>query len=148
MKFKPAKLETTFVDPITPYSPIKGRKYTLTHSDMTSMMFLTIATEYNYSAINQDLRDELLGTWKTYDNSYKLLLYAYIGDSDYYVSLTKYHAFKYHMDLALQAIMYGDRELLKKYPELANCPIYIKFDSFIPIFNNYEFYGYIKDYII
>jgi hypothetical protein len=148
MKFNPDKLETTFVDPITPYSPIKGRKYTLTHSDETGIMFLTIANEYNYSAINQDLRDELLGTWRTYDDSYRLFLYAYVGDSDYFSSLIKYSAFKYHMNLALQAIIYGDRELLKEYPELTNSPIYIKFDSSIPTFDNYEFYGYVKNYII
>ncbi|MDK2586625.1 staygreen family protein [Romboutsia sedimentorum] len=148
MKFNPDKLETTFVNPITPYSPIKGRKYTLTHSDETGMMFLTIANKYNYSTINKDLRDELLGTWKTHDDSYGLFLYAYIGDSDYLSSLIKYGAFKYHMNLALQAIIYGDRELLKEYPELTDSPIYIKFDSSIPIFNNYKFYGYVKNYII
>lgn len=148
MNFNPNKLETTFVEPITLYSPIKGRKYTLTHSDDTGMMFLTISNEYDYSAINQDLRDEILGTWKIYDNSYKLFLYAYIGDLDYFASLAKYNAFKYHMNSALQAIIYGDKELLKKSPELVNSPIYIKFDSYIQIFNNYEFYGYIKDYII
>lgn len=148
MKFNPDKLETTFVDPITPYTPIKGRKYTLTHSDETGMMFLTIANEYNYSAINKDLRDELLGTWKTYDGSYGLFLYAYVGDSDYFSSLIKYGAFKYHMILALQAIIYGDKELLKEYPQLTNSPICIKFDSSMPIFDNYEFYGYVKNYII
>lgn len=148
MNFNPDMLETTFVKPITMYNPIKGRKYTLTHSDDTGIMFLTIANEYNYSAINQVLRDELLGTWKIYNNRFKLFFYAYVGDSDYFTCLTKYKAFKYHMNLALQAIIYGDKELIKKYPELINCPIYIKFDSFIPMFNNYEFYGYVKDYVI
>lgn len=148
MKFNPDKLQTTFVYPITMYGPIKGRKYTLTHSDKTGMMFLTIANVYNYSAINQDLRDELLGTWSTYNGSYGLFLYAYVGNSDYFSSLFKYGAFKSHMKLALQAIIYGDRELLEEYPDLTNSPIYLKFDSSIPIFDNYEFYGYVKNYII
>ena len=52
------------------------------------------------------------------------------------------------MDSALQAIIYGDRQLLKANPELLMTPIYIKFDSSIPIFNNYEFYGNVKDYVI
>lgn len=148
MEFNPDKLETTFIEPMTSYGPIKGRKYTLTHSDETGMMFLDIADEYNYDAINQDLRDELLGTWKCYNDSYGLILYAYIGDWDYFSSLMKYNAFKYHMNLALQAIIYGDRDFLKKYPELTESPIYVKFDSSIPAFDNYEFYGYVKDYII
>lgn len=148
MKFNPDKLETTFIEPMTPYGPIEGRKYTLTHSDETGMMFLDIADEYNYKVINQDLRDELLGTWRIiYDNDYGLFLYAYIGDLDYFSVLMKYSAFKYHMNLALQAIIYGDKDLIKEYPKLINSPIYVKFDSLFPIFNNYEFYGYVKDYI-
>ncbi len=148
MRFNPDKLKTTFIEPITLYNPIKGRKYTLTHSDNTGMMFLTVANEYDYSAINQDLRDEIIGTWKTYNNSYALFFYAYIGDLDYFDALYRYNIFKSHMNSALQAIIYGDKELFKKYPNLLKTPVYIKFDSSIPTFNNYEFYGYVKDYIL
>ncbi|MCR8744678.1 staygreen family protein [Romboutsia lituseburensis] len=148
MNFNPDKLETTFVEPMAPYGPIEGRKYTLTHSDKTGVMFLDIADEYNYKVINQDLRDELLGTLKNFDSSYVLFLYAYIGNLDYFSSLMKYSAFKSHMNLALQAIIYGDRDLIKEHPKLANAPIYVKFNSPLPIFDNYEFYGYVKYYII
>ena len=79
MRFSPNKLETTFLEPITLYNPIKDRKYTLTHSDNTGMMFLTVANEYDYSAINYDLRDEVLGTWKTYDDSYILFFMLILG---------------------------------------------------------------------
>ena len=148
MGFTPDKLETTFIEPINLYGPIKNRKYTLTHSDNTGMMFLTIANEYDYNAINYDLRDEILGVWKTADNSYILFLYAFIGVLNYDNALYRYNIFKSHMDSALQAIIYGDRELLNKYPELLNTPIYLKFDSSIPVFNNYEFYGFVRDYVI
>jgi len=112
------------------------------------MMFLTVANEYNYSSINQDLRDEIIGTWKKYDNFYNLFFYAYVGDLDYLDALNRYNIFKSHMVSALQAIIYGDRELLNRHKELLNTPIYVKFDSSIPTFNNYEFYGYVKDYIL
>ena len=52
MRFSSDKLETNFIEPINLYGPIKDRKYTLTHSDTTGMMFLTIANEYDYNAIN------------------------------------------------------------------------------------------------
>lgn len=149
MEFNPDKLETTFVEPMTPYGPIEGRKYTLTHSDETGMMFLDIAGEYNYKVINQDLRDELLGTWKPLDDSiYSLIFYAFVGYTDYYTALGKYNSFKFHMDLAIQAVLYGDRELINKYPRLLNYPIYVKFDSSIPMFDGYEFFGYVKDYVL
>lgn len=148
MRFNTNKIETTFIAPITLDSPIEGRKYTLTHSDDTGIMFLTVANEYNYSAINQDLRDEIIGTWKRYSSFYNLFFYAYVGDLDYIDALNRYNIFKSHLTLALQAIIYGDRELLNKHKELLNTLIYVKFDSSIPTFNNYEFYGYVKDYIL
>lgn len=149
MEFDPNKLETTFIPPMTPLGPIEGRKYTLTHSDTTGMLFLDIGPEYNYSAINEELRDELLGKYKRYGyESYILIFYAYVGDSDYLTASMKYGAFKYHLKFALQAIFYGDKELLNEHHFLINTPIYVKFDSEIAIFDNYENYGYVKDYIL
>ena len=63
MEFTPDKLEITLIDPVTENGPVEGRKYTLTHSDETGMLFLDIGNVYNYSAIDQDLRDEVLGRW-------------------------------------------------------------------------------------
>ena len=155
MRFSSDKLETNFIEPINLYGPIKDRKYTLTHSDETGMLFLDIGNVYNYSAIDQDLRDEVLwfkrwnlGAWKESDTSYILFFYAYVGNLSYADALYRYNIFKSHIDSALQAIIYGDRMLLSKYPELLNTPIYIKFDSSIPVFNNYEFYGFVMDYIV
>lgn len=147
MRVNNDKIEVTFIPPITLSDPIEGRKYTLTHSDDTGMMFLTIANEYDYNAINQKLRDEILGTWKKYDDFYNLFFYAFVGNSNYFDALKRYNIFKSHMNLAIESIIYGDKELFNKYPELLNTPIYVKFDSSIPLFNNYEFYGYVKDYI-
>lgn len=148
MKFNVDKLETTFVEPMTPFGPIEDRKYTLTHSDDTGMMFLDIANYYNYDAVDKELRDELLGSWKIHDDSYNLFFYAYVGDTDFVNAAIKYAAFKYHMKLALTAIVYGDKDLFAKYPELIDSPIYIKFDSSIPMFDGYESYGYVRDYIL
>lgn len=148
MKFNPNNLETTFVEPMTPLGPIKNRKYTLTHSDQTSMMFLTIANFHDYAAINKVLRDELLGVWKVAeDNIYRVYFYAYVGETNFITSSIKYGAFKYHMRLALEAIFYGDRHLFIKNPNLLDTPIVVKFDSSIPVFDNYESYGYVKDYL-
>lgn len=148
MNFNPDNLETTFIEPVTPYNPIENRKYTLTHSDDTKMLFLTVANKYNYEEINQKLRDELLGTWKKHENSYALIFYAYVGEENILNSLVKYKSFKYHMELAIKAVMFGDREFLKKNPDLMNCPVFVKFDSSISSFDNYEFYGFVKDYVL
>ncbi len=149
MNFDKDKLKVTFGPTVTPTSPIQNRKYTLTHSDSTGILYLYIGQDYNYYAINETLRDELLGKWKLRDyNSYVLIFYAYVGDNDFLKSSMKYGAFKYHLQMALQAIFYGDKELLEEHKYLLDSPIYIKFDSDIPMFDNYEQYGYVKDYII
>ena len=147
MRFDPNKIQTTFVPPITKTSPIEFRKYTLTHSDDTGVMFLTIANEYDYKAINQKLRDEVLGVWKIYEGDYILFFYVHVGDYNYEQSLKRYNIFKQHMNSALQAVFYGDMNLLNENPHLYDTPIYVKFDSNIPMFNNYEFYGYVSNYI-
>lgn len=149
MEFDPNKLETTFIPPMTPLGPIEGRKYTLTHSDTTGILFLDIGPEYNYSAINEELRDELIGKYKRYGyNSYILIFYAYVGDSDYFAVSMKYGDFKYRLNSALQAIFYRDKDLLNEHDFLLNTPVYVKFDSDIAIFDNYENYGYVRDYIL
>lgn len=149
MNFDSNKLETTFYEPMTETGPVENRKYTLTHSDETGMLFLDIGEEYNYSAIDENLRDELLGKWKRYGyNSFILIFYAYVGDGNFLDASMKYAAFKYHMKLALNAVFYGDRALLDEYDYLLNTPIYVKFDSDIAMFDNYEPYGYVRDYIL
>ena len=52
---------------------------------------------------------------------------------------------KNYMNMAIQAIIYGDRYLFKEYPQLINTPIYVKFDSDFPLFNNYESYKFTID---
>ncbi len=39
MEFTPDKLEITLIEPVTENGPVEGRKYTLTHSDETGMLF-------------------------------------------------------------------------------------------------------------
>ena len=48
--------------------------------------------------------------------------------------------------MSIAAIIYGDSYIFDNYIDLNNTPIYVKFDSIYPQFNNYEFYGYIKDF--
>ena len=148
MEFTPDKLKTTLMSPTTEDGAIEDRKYTLTHSDETGMLFLDIGEVYNYSAINQDLRDEVLGRWICPENEPPILLfYVYVGDCDFEECANRYKIFKSHMEMALAAIIYGDSVLFNNFPELVNAPIYVKFDSTVPNFNNYEYYGNVEYFI-
>lgn len=62
--FNPEKLTVKLISPATFAQPVVGRKYTLTHSDITADIFLDIGYVYNYKSINPNMRDEVLAKWK------------------------------------------------------------------------------------
>lgn len=147
MNFDSNKLEITFIYPATNIVPINNRKYTLTHSDHTGMLFLDIGIVYNLGGINQELRDEVLGKLILIeDKLYCLYLYVFVGNYDFNTCLRRYNIFKSHLPMSIEAIIYGDSYIFDNYIDLNNTPIYVKFDSIYQQFNNYEFYGYIKDF--
>ncbi|MEW8972212.1 MAG: staygreen family protein, partial [Mesobacillus sp.] len=82
-KFKPEKLKVTFIPPATAFVLIDGRKYTLTHSDITGELFLSIGNVYDYQAINYEMRDEVLADWITINGEYLLYGKVYISNGEY-----------------------------------------------------------------
>lgn len=148
MKFDTDKLKVNFIKPMTPTYYIENRKYTLTHSDTTGVLFLDIADFYNYDVVNFKLRDEVLGEWiKSNKSSYILYLYVYLKGVDAPEISNKYKIFKDNLKLAITGILYGDIELFKKHPDLLDSPIHIKFSSSHFMFNSVEYYETPKYYI-
>ena len=46
-RLKPEKLHVQLANGTTPAGPVAGRRYTLTHSDATGDLFLTIGLDYD-----------------------------------------------------------------------------------------------------
>lgn len=63
-RLNPDKLYVEFRTGVTAIEPAIGRKYTLTHSDITADLFLTIGLQFAYDKVNA-MRDEVLGEWRT-----------------------------------------------------------------------------------
>ncbi|SHK24500.1 staygreen family protein [Paramaledivibacter caminithermalis] len=146
-RLKPEKLNVEFRFGVTPISPIIDRHYTLTHSDITGELFLTIGLEYAYDKIGP-IRDELLAKWNYDNNKYILFAYVYV-DGQHGLSMTalRNRIFVKELPLALEAIRYGDRALFQNYPMLDSSPIFIHFYSMDPYFNRIEYRGTPSDYI-
>ena len=145
-KLNPDKLNVEFRSGVTPIEPIIGRKYTLTHSDITADLFLTIGLEYAYDKINK-MRDEVLGEWRTYNGCLFLYIYVYVdGQFGPVVSAVRNAIFRRELPLALEAIRYGDSRFFIAHPELDNAQIWIHFDSTNPNYNQFENWGTPKDY--
>ncbi len=146
-RLNPDQLYVEFRNGVTATEPIKGRKYTLTHSDITADLFLTIGLQFAYDKVDDTMRDEVLAEWRT--NNEALYLYGYVyvdGQTGRAVSAMRNTIFMRELPLALEAIRYGDNRLFATYPDLDNVPIWIYFDSKYPEYNRYENFGTPNDY--
>ncbi|WLR57101.1 staygreen family protein [Mesobacillus subterraneus] len=148
-KFKPERLSVTFIPPATAFVPIDSRKYTLTHSDLTGELFLAVGNVYDYQAINFEMRDEVLADWITINGEYLLYAKVYISNGEYDLNMSRirYMIFKKELDLALTAIVYGDKNFYTYYPWLLDAPIYVQFSSIYPEFNQVAYYGTPRMYL-
>jgi hypothetical protein len=63
----PDKLHVEFIDGASADGPITPRTYTLTHSDMTWDIFLTISPRFNFAQVSgfntRLMRNEVLAKW-------------------------------------------------------------------------------------
>lgn len=145
-RFNHNNIFVEYRDGVTQYEPVYNRKYTLTHSDQTGELFLTIGMEYAYDKVGI-LRDEVLAEWKEHEGYPCLYVYVYInGQTDPMISARRNEIFRRELPLALWAISYGDRTLFETYPDLKNAPIWIYFDSQDTEFHSFEYWGTLMDY--
>lgn len=148
--FNPHKLMVKLIPPATSLEPLQGRKYTLTHSDITADLFLDIGYVYNTEAINWVMRDEVLAEWtKDQQNHFNLTGKVYVDGGEFgkNISDIRFSIFKKEMDTALKGIVYGDQSFYKIYPLLLDAPIYIYFESTYPQYRQIIYYGTPRQYL-
>lgn len=147
-RLDPDKLIIEFREGVTTTEPIIPRRYTLTHSDITAELFLTIGQNYAYDKITK-MRDEVLGEWVDERGSYFYHAYLNVdGEMGYVMATIRDFIFRRELPLALEAIRYGDRELFDVHTELDYSPIIVYFLSANPQFSRVENWGTFSDYII
>ncbi|MDP4153522.1 MAG: staygreen family protein [Bacillota bacterium] len=142
------KVFAQYRDPMNPYGAVKGRKYTITHSDLTADLFVFIAGEYAEDKITR-MRDEVRLDWQ---EDYKgPLLYGSVLVDGYGVagsSALRNQIFYREMPTALQALRQADRFLFERYVDLDSAPVIIEFVSAIPEYDKTYDFGRIGDYKI
>jgi len=148
--FNPQQLIINLIPPASSARPVEGRRYTLTHSDITAELFLDIGYVYNYKSINPKMRDEVLAEWrKDKHGRLSLVGIAYVdgGEFSQTVAGTRFAIFKKEMATALKGIIYGDRPFYANYPFLLNAPIYIHYLSVYPQYSQFFYYGTPRQYL-
>ena len=145
-KFNTEMLHVNFAMGTGETKPIIPRKYTLTHSDVTGELFLTIAAKYDYDKIT-DMRDEVLAEWTMVNSEYALMVNVMVDkEKNPIMSAVRNSIFTKELPLALQALRYGDREFFRENSSLDKALIYVKFNSVYPMFNRLELWGTPSDY--
>lgn len=147
-KLNPEKLSVEFRQGVTSTEPVIPRRYTLTHSDITAELFLTIGLNYAYDKVSA-MRDEVLGEWVNVKNQYFYHVYLHVdGQFGPAATAIRNRVFIRELPLALEAIRYGDNKFFSVHPELNHVPIIVYFISTIPKFNRIENWGTFSEYEI
>lgn len=146
-KFQPERLSVEYRDGVTATAPIIPRRYTLTHSDTTGQLFLTLGTHYAWDLLNP-IRDEVLGTWMPNGSCFCVYVYIDHGEFDERTAKKRNEVFRRELPLALTAIRYGDRFLFAKYPALDDASLIIHFVSSYPPFARQENWGTFRNFSV
>jgi hypothetical protein len=127
----PKKLHVRF-DSVTPDALVLPRRYTLTHSDRTGDLYLTIGSDFDREQISgcytRLMRDEVLAELKKEQDRFFLHVYCHVcGGFVFGNASFREWIFRREMPLVLEAIRYGDRELFAKDPTLDQAEILVHF---------------------
>lgn len=148
-RLKPEKLKVRFHLPLSPSDPIFPRRYTLTHSDRTGDLFLTIGPDYNYEQTKgwytRLMRDEVLAELVQDKNGYSLHVYCEVSRG-FGTRRFREAIFRRELHLVLEAIRYGDRELFERKPQLDASQVMIHFCTKKPENDYIENWGPISKY--
>jgi hypothetical protein len=150
-RLNPEKLHVTYLSGTTQDKLILPRHYTLTHSDMTGDLFLTIGDAYDEKQISKLytrlMRDEVLAELINNGDRLELRVYCHVsgglvlGTAQWRNSI--FHA---ELSLVLEAIRYGDRILFETYPNFDQIPVNVYFHPHNNRYNQVETWGLIGDY--
>ena len=130
-RLDPKKLHVR-VDGVMPDVLALPRRYTLTHSDKTGDLYLTIGSNFDYEQISgwytRLMRDEVLAEWKKEQDRFYLHVYCHVCGGFVFGSASfREWIFRREMPLVLEAIRYGDRELFAKDSRLDQAEVLVHF---------------------
>jgi hypothetical protein len=131
--------------------PFTPRCYTLTHSDTTGDLFLTIGPEFDRAQISgwytRLMRDEVLAEWRDDDDGLALQVYCHVsGGLVFGTARWRLAIFRHELPLVLEAFRHGDRAFFSAHPALDEAPIRVHFRSSRRRYRRRERWGTPADY--
>jgi hypothetical protein len=150
-RLKPTKLHVRWAEGIGPAGPVVPRCYTLTHSDRTGDMYLTIGRTHDLNQISgwytRLMRDEVLAAWGHQGSGPVLHVHCHVSGG-LILGLPRWRdaILCHEMPLVLETLRYGDRSLYEACPELDRVPIRVHFHARQARYDRVESWGVPADY--
>jgi hypothetical protein len=149
----PEKLHVKYIQDTTPDVPLLPRFYTLTHSDFSGDLFLSIGPHYDTKQVSglytRVMRDQVLAELKENSEGFSFNVYCHVsGGFVFGRAKWRYEIFRSELSLALEAIRYGDRVLFDSNPKFDLMPVIVNFKSTNKRYNRTENWGFLGDYKI
>ena len=151
-RLTPEKLHVRLAPGTTPDGPLTPRCYTLTHSDATGDLYLTIGPEYDRRQIagwqTRFMRDEVLAEWLVDEAEQPALhVHCHVSGGLVFGSAGMRDAiFRRELPLVLEAFRFGDRRLFHVHPELDQAPIWVHFHATRARYDRVDSWGVPADY--
>ncbi len=152
-ELKPEKVHVQFAAGVTPEGPLVPRCYTLTHSDKTGDMFLTVAPQVDQQQCagwyTRFMRDEVLGEWQESADGPALHIFCHVcGGVVFGNAGLRDWIFRHELPYSLQVLRFGDAALFQARPELDSAPVWLHFESDNARYRKFERWGVPADYRI
>lgn len=150
-RLQPAKLHVTFREDTSKTKFSLPRKYTLTHSDLSGELFLTIGAEYQKKQIlglyTRLMRDEVLAEWQEDGRSLALHLSCHVsGGLVLGTARWRNDILLQHMGMVIEAFHYGDREAISSHAEMRQAGVFVHFRSSHAKYDRVEDWGSLDSY--
>ena len=142
-RLRPANLHVRYAGDTTPDGPVASRCYTLTHSDATGDLFLTIGPEFDHRQIaglyTRLMRDEVVAAWEDAGQGPALRVHCHVSGA-IVLGTARWRdgIFRQELPLVFEAFRYGDRALYHAHPDLDRAPIWVAFHARGRRFNRVE----------
>lgn len=151
-RLKPEKLHVSYLSGTSLDGPVIPRRYTLTHSDFTGDLYLTIGKEYDQGRLShwytRLMRDEVIAEWETEHDDPVLAVYCHISGGLVFGSAKlRDKIFRHELPLVLEALRFGDSGLFDAHPDLDSAPIVVVFHAKELLYNVRERWGTPAEYL-
>jgi len=150
-RLDPAKLRVVFVAGAASDRFTLPRCYTLTHSDRTGDLYLTVGSDYDRRQVSnwytRLMRDEVLAEWRADNATHALHVHCHVSGG-FVIGSARWRdrILQREIPLVLEAIRFGERLLLDREPALESAPVKVHFHSSRAEFDRTEDWGALSAY--